>query len=64
MGRSLKKGPFVNPKLFQKVERMTNQGMKEPVKGKDIYLTIDMRLQEVMEKIGRASCRERVFRTV
>jgi small subunit ribosomal protein S19 len=30
MGRSLKKGPFVNPKLFQKVERM--QGVKEPIK--------------------------------
>ena len=32
MGRSLKKGPFVNPKLFQKVERLSNQGIKEPVK--------------------------------
>jgi small subunit ribosomal protein S19 len=32
MGRSLKKGPFVNPKLFQKVERQTMQGNKEPIK--------------------------------
>jgi small subunit ribosomal protein S19 len=32
MGRSLKKGPFVNPKLFQKVERMTAAGFKEPIK--------------------------------
>ena len=31
MGRSLKKGPFVNPKLFQKVERMSH-GAKEPIK--------------------------------
>jgi small subunit ribosomal protein S19 len=30
MGRSLKKGPFVNPKLFQKVERLG--GAKEPIK--------------------------------
>jgi small subunit ribosomal protein S19 len=30
MGRSLKKGPFVNPKLFQKVERLG--GSKEPIK--------------------------------
>jgi len=32
MGRSLKKGPFVNPKLFLKVERMTLDGRKEPIK--------------------------------
>jgi small subunit ribosomal protein S19 len=32
MGRSLKKGPFVNPKLFQKVERMINDGRKDPIK--------------------------------
>lgn len=31
MGRSLKKGPFVNPKLFAKVERMSLGG-KEPIK--------------------------------
>jgi small subunit ribosomal protein S19 len=31
MGRSLKKGPFVNPKLFQKVERMSH-GAKDPIK--------------------------------
>ncbi|HTU25857.1 MAG TPA: 30S ribosomal protein S19 [Pirellulales bacterium] len=32
MGRSLKKGPFVNPKLFAKVERQTASGSKEPIK--------------------------------
>ena len=32
MGRSLKKGPFVNPKLFAKVERQTSSGSKEPIK--------------------------------
>jgi len=32
MGRSLKKGPFVNPKLFQKVERMESSGGKQPIK--------------------------------
>jgi small subunit ribosomal protein S19 len=31
MGRSLKKGPFVNPKLFQKVERMSH-GSKDAIK--------------------------------
>jgi small subunit ribosomal protein S19 len=31
MGRSLKKGPFVTPRLFQKVERMAG-GAKEPIK--------------------------------
>ena len=32
MGRSLKKGPFVNPKLFAKVERLDSSGSKEPIK--------------------------------
>jgi small subunit ribosomal protein S19 len=32
MGRSLKKGPFVNSKLFQKVERMEGSGGKQPIK--------------------------------
>jgi small subunit ribosomal protein S19 len=32
MGRSLKKGPFVTPRLYQKVERMTASGGKEPIK--------------------------------
>lgn len=32
MGRSLKKGPFVNPKLFHKVERMAHHGSKEAIK--------------------------------
>jgi small subunit ribosomal protein S19 len=32
MGRSLKKGPFVNPKLFLKVEKQNMMGMKEPIK--------------------------------
>ncbi len=32
MGRSLKKGPFINPKLFLKVEKQNAQGTKEPIK--------------------------------
>src|SRR5687767_3019555 len=32
MGRSLKKGPFVNPKLFQKVDRQIGAGSKDPIK--------------------------------
>ncbi len=32
MGRSLKKGPFVDPKLFVKVERQNEAGTKEPIK--------------------------------
>ena len=32
MGRSLKKGPFVDPKLFAKVEKQNDAGTKEPIK--------------------------------
>jgi small subunit ribosomal protein S19 len=32
MGRSLKKGPFVDAKLLQKVERMSGSPRKEPIK--------------------------------
>jgi small subunit ribosomal protein S19 len=32
MGRSLKKGPFINPKLFLKVEKQNMMGIKEPIK--------------------------------
>ncbi|MBX7165280.1 MAG: 30S ribosomal protein S19 [Pirellulales bacterium] len=32
MGRSLKKGPFVDPKLFAKVEAMDARRAKEPIK--------------------------------
>jgi len=32
MGRSLKKGPFVDPKLFGKVQRQLADGSNEPIK--------------------------------
>ena len=32
MGRSLKKGPYVDPKLYLKVEKQKRAGMKEPIK--------------------------------
>jgi small subunit ribosomal protein S19 len=32
MGRSLKKGPFVDRKLFTKVERLNEDGRKEPLR--------------------------------
>ena len=32
MGRSLKKGPFVDPKLVRKVERQKETGAREPLK--------------------------------
>ena len=32
MGRSLKKGPFVDVKLLKKVERLTLANKKEPIK--------------------------------
>ena len=32
MGRSLKKGPFINPKLFMKVQRLNETGNKVPLK--------------------------------
>ena len=32
MGRSKKKGPYVDPKLYGKVEKMDQAGDKEPIK--------------------------------
>ena len=32
MGRSLKKGPFVDPKLYGKVQKQMEFGAKEPIK--------------------------------
>lgn len=32
MGRSLKKGPFVDEKLYRKVERLNESGARTPVK--------------------------------
>lgn len=32
MGRSTKKGPFVNPKLYLKVQRLNETGQKLPIK--------------------------------
>ncbi len=32
MGRSLKKGPYVDAKLFLKVEKLNATGRKEPIK--------------------------------
>ena len=32
MGRSLKKGPFIDEKLLRKVEKLNEDGRKEPVK--------------------------------
>jgi small subunit ribosomal protein S19 len=32
MGRSLKKGPYVDHKLFVKIERQNEDGRKEPIK--------------------------------
>lgn len=32
MGRSLKKGPYVDPKLIKKIEKMKSAGEKEPIK--------------------------------
>lgn len=31
MGRSLKKGPYVDPKVYAKVDRQNNAGAKEPI---------------------------------
>jgi small subunit ribosomal protein S19 len=31
MGRSLKKGPFVDPKLYSKVDKQNDTGRKEPI---------------------------------
>ena len=32
MGRSLKKGPFVDPRLYEKVEKLDAAGSKDPIK--------------------------------
>jgi small subunit ribosomal protein S19 len=32
MGRSLKKGPFVDEKLYGKVQKQMDQGTKDPIK--------------------------------
>ncbi len=32
MGRSLKKGPFVDPKLLEKVRKQQSVGSREPIK--------------------------------
>lgn len=32
MGRSSKKGPFVNPRVYAKVEALERQGRKDPIK--------------------------------
>lgn len=32
MGRSLKKGPFVDPRLYEKVEKARSSGNREPIK--------------------------------
>jgi small subunit ribosomal protein S19 len=32
MGRSLKKGPFVDPRLFEKVEKSRSGGSREPIR--------------------------------
>jgi small subunit ribosomal protein S19 len=32
VGRSLKKGPFVDPRVWERVERMNATGRKEPLK--------------------------------
>ena len=32
MGRSLKKGPFIDPKLYHKVEKMVAINRKDPIK--------------------------------
>jgi small subunit ribosomal protein S19 len=32
MGRSLKKGPYVDPKVYAKVERLNQRGIKDAIK--------------------------------
>ena len=32
MGRSLKKGPYVDPRILEKVEKLVASGRKEPIK--------------------------------
>ena len=32
MARSSKKGPFVDPKLLKKIQKLNNEGQKKPIK--------------------------------
>jgi len=32
MGRSLKKGPFVEQHLFEKIDKLNDAGVKKPIK--------------------------------
>lgn len=32
MGRSTKKGPYVDPKLLEKIRKLKEKGIKEPIK--------------------------------
>ena len=41
MGRSLKKGPFVDPRLYVKVQKQVESGQKDPIKTWDRACTID-----------------------
>lgn len=40
MPRSLKKGPYVDPKLQKKVEKMKESGQKKPIKTWSRYSTV------------------------
>ena len=53
MGRSLKKGPFVDEHLMKKVEAQANDQKKKVIKTWS-------RRSTICAEIGRASCRERV----
>lgn len=47
MGRSVKKGPFVDPKLYRKVQKASEAGSREPIK------TWSRRCTIVPEFVGR-----------
>ena len=57
MGRSLKKGPYIDEKLSERIEELNRTRQKK-------VLRTWARRSTIPPEIGRASCRERVLRLV
>ena len=65
MGRSLKKGPFVDDHLMKKVEAQEASEKKQVIKTWSRRSTIFPNfIGLTIAEIGRASCRERVLTDV
>ena len=59
MSRSLKKGPFVDPKVYAKVEKLNERGAKDAIKTKKLEQTMLDNLYEVMNILSTLLMDER-----